>query len=128
MQVSLGLAMALIVAMATKHLVADFFLQTSGIAKGKAAAHGWLLPLAIHAGGHAAITLGVILVLAPRLWWVAVAEFIVHAVIDRGKVLVSRRTRVDMASPAFWWLFGLDQYLHQVTNIAIVAVILLHVA
>lgn len=112
------------VAMAVKHFLADFVLQTSSVARGKAAEHNWLGCLSLHAGLHAAGTLVVALVFAAVTWWVAPVEFVVHAAIDRGKVLLSRTLDLDIRAPGFWWLFGFDQLLHGLTNIAIVGVFL----
>ncbi len=60
----------------------------------------------------------------PGAWWVAVVEFVVHAGIDRAKVAVSRRAHLDSTMTGFWWLFGFDQLLHQLTNVAIIGVFL----
>jgi hypothetical protein len=107
--------------MAVKHFVADFVLQTHWIAHGKERGEGWLAPLAIHALCHATLTLCIVLVAAPRLWWLALADFIVHAAIDRSKTLIAQRGGWSMNEAGFWWLLGADQFLHQVTNVAIVA-------
>ena len=120
MLVPLGTVTALMVVMAAKHFCADFLFQTAWIAKGKSSDRGWRLPLALHAGGHAVITLLVALLLFPRLWWIAPIEFVVHAIIDRVKVVVGRRQALDPGKTGFWWLFGFDQCLHQLTNILIV--------
>ena len=120
MLVPLGTVVALMVVMAAKHFCADFLFQTSWVAKGKAAAHGWELPLAVHAGGHALLTLAIALLLFPRLWWVAPVEFVVHAVIDKGKVAVGHRKALDPTMTEYWWLVGFDQFLHQITNVLIV--------
>ncbi len=124
MLVPLGTLAALMVVMAAKHFCADFLLQTSWIAKGKAAAHGWVLPLVLHAGGHAILTLLIALLLFPRLWWLAPTEFVVHFLIDRAKVLVARRKPLDTTMTEYWWLLGFDQFLHQLTNIALVVAFL----
>lgn len=120
MIVPLGTVIALMVVMTAKHFCADFLFQTTWIARGKAAPRGWLLPLCVHAGGHAALTLAIALVLFPRLWWVAGVEFVVHAVIDRIKVIIGRDQSLDPAKKEYWWLFGFDQFLHHITNILLV--------
>jgi hypothetical protein len=107
--------------MAFKHFVADFLLQTSWIAHGKERTEGWMAPLAIHVLCHAGLTLCIALVLAPRLWWLAPAEFVVHATIDHCKTLVGNYEKLDFKRPQYWWLLGFDQFLHQVTNIALAA-------
>jgi hypothetical protein len=107
--------------MALKHFVADFLLQTSWIAHGKERCEGWLAPLAVHVLCHAGLTLGIALVLAPRLWWLAPAEFVIHAAIDRSKTRIGIDNKLDFTRPQYWWLLGFDQFLHQITNIALAA-------
>jgi hypothetical protein len=106
---------------ALKHFVADFVLQTHWIAHGKERCEGWLAPLAVHALCHAVLTLGIALAVAPRLWWLALVDLVVHAAIDRGKTIIARRGGWGVDQGGFWRLLGADQFLHQVTNIGIVA-------
>jgi hypothetical protein len=119
--VPFGSFCALLVVMAFKHFVADFLLQTNWIAQGKERHEGWQLPLAVHVLCHAGLTLAIALVLAPRLWWLAPVEFIVHGVIDRCKTVIGERGGWETNQPQYWWLFGFDQFLHQVTNVALAA-------
>jgi hypothetical protein len=106
---------------ALKHFVADFVLQTHWIAHGKERSEGWLAPLAIHALGHASLTLCIALAIAPWLWWLALVDFIVHAAIDRGKTIIAHRAGWGVEEAGFWWLLGSDQFMHQVTNVGIAA-------
>ncbi len=110
---------------AVKHVVADFLLQTNAMAQGKERRAGWLLPLLAHVACHAALTLSIVLLLVPRLWWLALVDFAVHISIDRGKTLIGqgRGWRPDQAP--FWWLLGVDQGCHQLTNIGLAAALLL---
>lgn len=100
-----------------KHLLADFLLQTSWMAKGKELASGWLGPLLAHVALHAAGTLTITLLLAPELAWLAVVDLIVHGLIDRSKTLIQRRYRLKIEQAAYWWLFGTDQTLHHLTHL-----------
>lgn len=109
---------------AVKHFLADFVLQTDAIARGKERATGWALPLALHAGEHAALTLLIALSMAPRLWWLAVADFVIHFGIDRAKTQVASRAALTVQQAPFWWLLGLDQLLHQATNVALATALL----
>lgn len=118
--VPLKAVMVLMAVMAVKHFCADFLLQTAAIARGKAAQQRWLAPLLLHALGHAALTLVIAILFFPALWWVAAVEFVVHAGIDRAKVIAGNKARIDTSMTAYWWLLGFDQMLHQLTNIAIV--------
>ena len=116
-----GLGMAF----ATKHLLADFILQTNWMARGKEQPSGWGPPLLAHALCHAVLTLAITLVMAPHLWWLSLIDLGVHLAIDRSKTLLARRWgwRTDQAQ--FWWLLGFDQYLHQLTNLSLAAALLL---
>jgi len=115
---------ALLLVMALKHYLADFVLQTNWIARGKERPEDWMGPLALHVLIHAAFTLVIALAVAPRLWWLALVDLVVHAAIDRGKSLISLRTGWDAAKAQFWWLLGFDQFLHQATNIFLAAALL----
>jgi hypothetical protein len=106
-----------------KHFVADFLLQTGWMARGKERTDHWALPLAVHAGIHAIATLVITLALAPRLFWLAAIDFVIHFTIDRGKALVSRAAATNPTQSIFWWLLGLDQALHHLTDLAFVVAI-----
>ncbi len=110
---------------AVKHVVADFLLQTNGMARGKERSTGWLLPLSAHVACHAALTLLILLAVAPHLWWLALVDFGVHLGIDRGKTTIAHRGVWRSDQPQFWWLLGLDQCLHQLTNIGLALAIML---
>lgn len=104
---------------ALKHLVADFIFQTSWIAHGKEGTSGWVLPLAAHAGIHAAMTLAITLAVRPSLWWLAILDLAVHFLIDRGKSITGRWGGWTATDARYWWLLGFDQFLHQATNIGL---------
>jgi hypothetical protein len=116
---------ALYVAFVIKHFLADFLLQTSWMAHGKAESQGWLAPLATHAGIHGALTLLLMLALLPSLWWLGLVDFAVHTVIDRCKALATRGLGLTETDDAWWWLMGLDQALHQLTHFSFVLALLL---
>lgn len=116
----------LLVAFTVKHVLADFVLQSNWMARGKEAASAWAAPLLAHVACHAALTLLIVLAVKPDLWWLALADLAVHASIDRSKALFALRVRWRMDQPQFWWLLGVDQGLHQLTNIGLaIAVVLL---
>ena len=117
-------AAGLWLAFSVKHFLADFVLQTGALARGKEQAQGWLVPLAVHAGSHGALTLLIALVVAPRLWPLGLADFVIHFCVDRGKSLVGRWGGWAIQDAPFWWLFGFDQFLHQVTNVGLAVVLL----
>lgn len=113
----------LTLAFSIKHFAADFVLQTNWIAHGKEARTGWSVPLVAHVLTHAVLSLGIALAVAPRLWWLSLVDFAVHFLIDRGKTLVGRWGCWDSQNAFYWWLFGFDQFLHQVTNIGLAAIL-----
>lgn len=117
--VSAATLAVVLAALTTKHFLADFVLQTNGMARGKERAHGWLAPLALHCLCHAVLTLAIVLVVEPRLWWLAAVDFAVHMAIDRAKSLVGQRTRWGPTDTRFWWLLGFDQCLHQLTCVGL---------
>lgn len=116
---------ALCAVFAVKHLAADFLLQTNGMARGKERPTGWLLPLSAHVACHAALTLLILLAVAPRLWWLSLVDVVVHLGVDRGKTLVAHRGAWRSDQPQFWWLLGFDQCLHQLTNVGLALAIML---
>ena len=99
-----------------KHLVADFLLQSSWMARGKEGRSNWLAPLAVHAAIHACGTLLLCLALAPALYWLAAVDFGVHAALDRSKGLLTQYFAATPSMTIFWWLLGIDQSLHALTH------------
>src|SRR5512135_3917129 len=77
-----------------KHIIADFVLQNSWMAHGKDQKTGWALPLLVHCLIHLAVALVLILIVAPRFWFVAVIDFAVHITVDRAKGICSARFRM----------------------------------
>jgi hypothetical protein len=101
-----------------KHVIADFVLQNSWMAIGKDLKTGWGLPLLAHCLVHLAVALALILVIAPRFWFVAFIDFAIHITVDRAKGLCASRFGVTQESghPWFWTLIGVDQALHHLTG------------
>ncbi len=102
-----------------KHVIADFVLQNSWMALGKDQKTGWALPLLVHCLVHFVLALALILIIAPRFWFVAVIDFAIHITIDRTKGLVSSNFGVTLEHPWFWTLIGVDQALHHLTGFAL---------
>jgi Protein of unknown function (DUF3307) len=101
-----------------KHVIADFVLQNSWMAIGKDQRKGWALPLLAHCLVHFAVALVLILIVAPRFWFVAVIDFAIHIMVDRAKGFVASRFGViqELKHPWFWTLIGVDQALHHLTG------------
>ena len=104
-----------------KHYAADFVLQTTWMARGKEKGEGWFAPLLVHTLCHAGLTLLIALLIAPRLWWLALVDIAAHLAIDRLKAIAALWGRWRADQREFWWLMGFDQFLHQITNIALAA-------
>jgi uncharacterized protein DUF3307 len=107
-----------------KHLVFDFFLQTSYQYRNKGTyGHpGGIL----HAGLHAFGTTPVFLWIAPSLqlaFAIMVGEFIVHYHIDWTKEQIVKRMQWTPDHFQFWWMLGVDQFLHGATYVAIIALL-----
>ncbi|MCJ2087932.1 DUF3307 domain-containing protein [Methylobacterium sp. E-005] len=121
--VSVGAFALLFFAFAVKQLGADFLLQNAWMAHGKDRTSAWVAPLCAHTGLHGLGTLLIALPVKPALWWLALVDFAVHTVIDRGKGLIGQRTQFPVTDARFWWLIGLDQFLHTVTHIGLAAIL-----
>jgi hypothetical protein len=119
------LALAAVAVLMFKHAVADFYLQTGYqyLNKGTYGHPGGF----IHAGIHVALTPIVYLVLVPGSLLIAGAialgEFLVHYHIDWAKEHITRRNGWTTQNPGFWHALGTDQFVHGLTYLAIVAVL-----
>ncbi len=107
-----------------KHFICDYPLQThyQFMNKGIYGHPGGLL----HAGIHAIGTLVVLSFFMPVLTALSLAllDGIIHYHIDWAKNQVNRRFDLKPTNgTGFWFTFGLDQYLHQMTYVLIVFII-----
>jgi len=120
-------ATLILVAMAylqIKHFVCDFVLQLPYQYQNKGI-YGHPGGL-IHAGVHAIGTLPVFAIMTPSFVLgaaIIVGEFIVHYHIDWGKEQLMKRTGWQTMNAGFWSALGMDQLLHQLTYIVMVAVL-----
>jgi hypothetical protein len=108
----------LLFALVTKHLVVDFFLQNYWQAKNK----GNLL----HPGGyvHAALHgISTFFILAafmiPGAMVLAIFDLVSHYTIDWTKVNTTKALKKTYTDSVFWWLLGIDQYLHMLVYLTI---------
>jgi hypothetical protein len=118
------LVLVALVYLQIKHFVCDFVLQRpyQYLNKGTYGHPGGVL----HAGLHALATCPVFAVMMPSLRLalaIVVAEFIVHYHIDWAKEQVTKRTGWQTENAGYWTALGMDQLLHQLTYVAIVAVL-----
>ena len=113
--------LAILSALMLKHLICDFPLQTpyQFLNKGIYGHPGGLLHVAIHAVGTViALSLFTSFLAALGL---ALLDAFVHYHIDWAKNKINRRFNLKPTDGAgFWFTFGLDQYLHQMTYILLV--------
>ena len=108
----------------TKHVAFDFFLQSIWQVRAKRI-YGHPGGL-VHAAGHAAGTCLVFLVIAPSIPLgiaIVFAEFALHYHIDWLKEKIAIRTNLGPDQQYYWWAFGVDQWLHHMTYVAILAVL-----
>jgi Protein of unknown function (DUF3307) len=122
-QIAVGALTFWMLVLAIKHVIADFVLQTTWMATGKDSKKGWALPLLVHCAIHGALAIAILLVLAPRLWFLGVVDFVLHLIIDRAKGFSVATFSVTQESQWFWWLIGIDQALHHLTNFALAVVL-----
>ena len=114
--VAVGALVGWMLLLTVKHVIADFVLQNSWMAIGKDQKTGWFLPLLAHCLVHLAVAMALILVVAPRFWFVALIDFAIHITIDRIKGIFASSFGVQQEHPWFWTLIGVDQALHHLTG------------
>jgi len=107
----------------TKHFIVDFPLQQpyQWQNKGTYGHPGGVL----HAWLHAVGTFACVYWYAPvAAWYLAFADMIIHYHVDWAKMNINRHYGWGSNThEKFWWLLGLDQYLHALTYIGLVALI-----
>ena len=106
----------LLIALQSKHLIVDWILQPPWMWKNKGTyCHlGGILHAAINALGTAIC----FLIITDNILVIYCLDFLAHYHIDWAKMNITRITKWSPTThPEFWWLTGLDQYLHQLTYI-----------
>lgn len=120
-----ALTLILMTSLLVKHAIADYALQTAFMFKnkGRYGHPGGLL----HALLHLALTAPVLLLLTSlspmHIALILGAEFIIHYHIDWSKEQICAHRTLDPECRMFWVLHGLDQLLHGLTYIGIVAIV-----
>ncbi|MCV2870684.1 DUF3307 domain-containing protein [Defluviimonas sp. WL0050] len=111
----------LVVLLQFKHLLADFMLQNAYILnnRSKWGHPGGILHAAIHVVGSL-IVLAVMAVPAQYIVRLLIFEGFVHYHIDWIKDNVGKRYDLTPDNRSFWVLTGLDQYMHQLTYVAMI--------
>lgn len=119
------LLLGALLAFQVKHLICDFVLQTRFQVENKGF-YGHAGGL-VHAGCHALFSVPVLLILtrSPFLIGTAiVGEFLIHYHTDWLKARIERVRGWNQRMKVYWIAFGIDQFVHQATYIAMVAWVL----
>lgn len=114
-----GSALILLVLLQAKHLFADFYLQTPTMLadRGMYMHPGRASHCLVHSAGSA-LAMAVMGLPWDLVALVVFAEWLVHFHIDFGKGVWSRRKRHGPGEASYWRAFGVDQFLHQITYVA----------
>lgn len=111
----------LLVVFQVKHFVADFPLQNRYMLQKQRTDWSFIPPLALHCAIHAMTTFAVILLVQPNLWWLSIADFVIHFTMDRIKAGPRYLGRfADVSKSPFWIALGFDQMVHHLTHIWII--------
>lgn len=151
-----SLIFVLLVVYQIKHFVADYPLQGSYMLRKFMPGWDFALPLACHAGVHALLTLGILYLFAPHLWYLCFVDFAIHFLMDRikaGPKYLGRykalsgdefkrifdtytHTEDDLtrsvaksrlrSNVLFWWSLGVDQMVHHLTHYYIIFAIVMN--
>lgn len=121
MNTSLDTILFTLIIFQLKHLFADFVVQTEyqWRNKGTYGHPGGFVHAGIHAAGSvvAVLPLGVS---AVAIGLVLIADFVVHYHLDWCKERFNRQRNLTHTDALYWFSFGVDQFLHQMTYLAIV--------
>jgi len=109
----------------TKHMIADFYLQTpyQYKNKGKYLHPGGLLHSGIHILGSAPI----IWYFLPNLdifYALLTGEFLIHYHVDWIKEQVTKKYQWSPQQTQFWIAIGTDQFFHYMTYLIMVAILI----
>ena len=113
----------LITLLFTKHFIVDFPMQTKfqWSNKGTYGHAGGIL----HAWLHCMGSLFCLYWYAPvAAWYLAAADGLIHYHVDWAKMNLNKRLGWGPTThEQFWWLLGLDQFLHALTYIGFIALV-----
>ena len=116
-------ALLLLTLLFTKHFIVDFPLQGpyQWMNKGTYLHPGGLL----HSFMHGVATMLCFTYYAPQAaFWLGLLDALIHYHIDWAKMNLNAKFgwKSDQ-HPQFWWLLGLDQFLHSLTYIGLVSLV-----
>jgi hypothetical protein len=124
MEPVIGVMLWSLAAFEAKHFICDFVIQTTYQVRTKGI-YGHPGGF-IHSGLHALTSIPAILVWAPswRLMAVLVGgEFLIHYHMDWLKEQINKRKHWTVTDGWYWHLFGIDQLVHQLTYVAMLAIL-----
>lgn len=131
--------LAVFFALITKHFIFDFLLQTKyqwsnkgkyghpgGLLHAFLAGFGTFISVLLVSYAMSDLTISEILYSAPLvgLAYICILEMIIHYHIDWAKIKLNDKFSLTPEGPKFWWLLGFDQYLHYLTYILIVCLLI----
>jgi hypothetical protein len=115
----------ILVLLLTKHFIVDFPLQNEFQYKNKGI---WMHPGGLlHSSLHGLFTLGILSFFVSPLVAIGLGLFdsVVHYLIDFIKVNINNKfSLTPINSEKFWWLLGIDQWLHQMTYLVIILILI----
>ena len=104
-----------------KHFVCDFLLQTQAIVQ-KKGVYGHFAGI-LHAGTHVVGSIPALIILGANARTIAIllfAEFVMHYHTDWLKARIDDMRAASGQDSWFWMMFGLDQFVHQLTYVAMI--------
>ena len=114
-------AFILLIVFQVKHFIADFPLQREYMLRKFSPNWDFVLPLVTHCLVHCVMTLAIVLVFNPKVWWLAPADFALHFIMDRVKSSPRYLGRYNnLSRPGYWNALGFDQMDHHLTSIWVV--------
>ena len=121
---NINLLVLLLVMLQIKHFICDYPLQNAFMLQ-KANKDKWVLPLFSHSLVHSIGTFIVFVYfdIAFAIYF-AIADLILHFIVDRIKASPSIGNRWGIDKPQFWWALGLDQMAHHIINIIFVYILI----
>ncbi|MCC7403691.1 MAG: DUF3307 domain-containing protein [Bdellovibrionales bacterium] len=115
------LTFVLLVVYQIKHFLADFPLQREYMLHKTSPGWDFFVPLVVHCLVHGALTLVILWIFAPHLWWLTIVDIVVHFFMDRVKSGPRYLGRYhDKTKASFWNCLGIDQMVHHLTHFFIV--------
>lgn len=119
----MSIVATLLLLLFTKHYIIDFPLQWEyqWQNKGRYGHPGGIIHAVLHGIGTYLCFIWLSFELAMIF---AVADCIIHYHIDWAKVRITAHYKWTVDTNKFWWLLGFDQYLHAVTYITMIGLII----